>query len=101
MQGIYLIGQDRREHCGRIGIPRLYSAFSICLDSPPSMTAAPTNDLSVINDSRVCQYAGEAAKVRSSIIAVPISPFGAAFINLRREDPIGRSPSSLAAPKKS
>ena len=51
------------------------------------MIATPTDDLPVINDSQACQYAGEAVEVRSSIFAVPISPLGAAFINLRREYP--------------
>ena len=87
MQVIYLIGQIVLYTARASEFSRVYSALPICLDLLLSMIATPTDDLPVINDSQACQYVGEAVEVRSSIFAGPISPLGAAFINLRREYP--------------
>ena len=53
-----------------------------------SMIETRADDLPVINGSKAFQYVGKAVEVRGLVVAVPISPLGTAFINLRREYPI-------------
>jgi hypothetical protein len=66
---------------------------------PPSIETR-ADDLPVINDSEALQYVGKAVEVRGFFHPVPISPLGAAFINLGREYPTQTFAGFMPAPKK-